>query len=254
MDNYSWLLPVQASSFAAKIDFGLWVIHAAMILIFVLWAIFFGYLLIAYREREGHKAERVHIPHWKSLAPDAAVLFFELVLVALYAIPTWSSVKMSVPDEKDSTVVEIVGEQFNWNVRYPGVDGKFGKTRPDLVDFANPLGIDPSDPAGADDIVTVNDMHFPVGKPVLARLSSKDVIHSFFIPSFRIKQDATPGLVIPMWFEPTLEGDYEVTCAQLCGVGHAIMRADVKVESQADFDKWLASLAPKKAESGGEDW
>ncbi|OIO12060.1 MAG: cytochrome c oxidase subunit II [Elusimicrobia bacterium CG1_02_63_36] len=257
MGNYSWLLPVQASSFAARIDLGLWIIHAAMILIFVLWTIFFAYLLVAYRQRDGHKAERIHIDHWKSLAPDAAVLFFELSVVALYVIPTWSSLKMSLPDEKDSIVVNIVAEQFNWNVHYPGPDGKFGKRSAALIDFSNPLGIDPTDPAGADDFVTVNDMHFPVGKPVLARLSSKDVIHSFFIPAFRIKQDAVPGMVVPLWFEPTLEGDYEVTCAQLCGVGHAIMRADVKVQSRTDYDRWFASMAPvKKAGPSGatEEW
>lgn len=254
MNPYGWLLPVQASSYAAKIDMGLWIIHAAMILIFVLWSVFFAYLLFAYRKRDGHKAERVHISHKASLAPDAAILAFELILVAVYAIPTWGDIKMRSPDEKDATVVEIVAEQFNWNVRYPGPDGKFGKTAAKYVDFSNPLGIDPEDPDGKDDIVTVNDMHFPVGKPVLARLSSKDVIHSFFIPSFRIKQDATPGLVIPVWFEPTLEGDYEVTCAQLCGVGHAIMRADVKVESQPAFDAWLASFASKQAGGPAEDW
>jgi len=254
MNPYTWLLPVQASSYAAKIDMGIWIIHAAMILIFVLWSIFFAYLLFAYRQRKGHKAERVHISHTASLAPDAAVLIFELILVAVYAIPTWNDIKMSTPSEDESTLVEIVGEQFNWSVRYAGVDGKFGKTDGKFIDFSNPFGIDPADEAGKDDVFAVNDMHFPVNKPVLARLTSKDVIHSFFIPSFRIKQDATPGLVIPVWFTPTLEGDYEVTCAQLCGVGHAIMRADVKVESQAEFEKWLASRAPKKAEAAGEDW
>ncbi len=254
MNPYSWLLPVQASSFAAKIDTGMWVIHILMFIIFFGWLIYFVYLLVAYREREGHKAQRVHISHKASLAPDIIVFASELLIVFAIALPIWSQVKMTMPDENKSTRVEIVGEQFNWNVRYPGPDGKFGKTNSAFVDFSNPFGIDPSDEAGHDDIVVVNDMHFPVGKPVLARLTSKDVIHSFFIPSFRIKQDATPGLVVPVWFEPTLEGNYEVTCAQLCGVGHAIMRADVKVESQAEFDKWLASLAPKKAEAAGEDW
>lgn len=254
MSNYGWFMPVQASSYAAKIDFGIWGIHILMGGIFVLWLVYFSYLLFAYRQREGHKAERVHISHKASLAPDVIILGLELVIVFFYAIPSWSDIKMSAPAEKDSTVIEVLAEQFNWNVRYAGADGKFGKTAINHIDFTNPFGIDPADADGKDDIVTVNDMHFPIGKPVLARLASKDVIHSFSIPSFRIKQDATPGLVIPIWFEPTLEGDYEVTCAQLCGVGHTIMRADVKVESQEEFDKWLATLAPKKTEAAGEEW
>lgn len=244
MGNYGWGLPIQASSFAAEIDRGIWIIHIAMVLIFVVWGVFFTYLLIKFRARPGARASRAeHVSHKASLAPDLLVLTFEILLVVFYAVPSWSRIKMNFPAEAESTVVEILGEQFNWSARYPGPDGKFGRTAPELVDFANPFGIDAGDPAGADDVVAVNEIRFPVGKPVLARLTSKDVVHSFFIPEFRIKQDATPGLVVPVWFTPTRVGDYEITCAQLCGVGHAIMRADVKVESPEAFDAWLAKKA-----------
>lgn len=238
---YHWLLPVQASDYAATIDRGLYIIHAAMALIFVLWSVFFVYLLVRYRQRDGHKADRTHMPLSFSLAPDVAVLLFEILLIVVYAIPSWSRMKMDAPDPAQTTNVQVVAEQFNWNIRYPGPDGKFGRTDEKFVDFTNPLGIDPSDPAGKDDVVSRNELHFPVGKRVLVRLTAKDVIHDFFIPSFRIKQDAVPGLATPLWFTPTRVGHYELTCAQLCGVGHAAMRADVIVEDKASFDAWLAS-------------
>lgn len=254
MGNYSWLLPVQASDFAPAIDRGLWIIHAAMAVIFVLWSIFFVYLLVRYRQRDGIKAERDHLPIAVSLAPDIAVLAFEVLLVVIYAVPSWRKMKVDVPPAEGSYLVEVAAEQFNWSVRYPGLDGKFGAAKSALVDFTNPFGIDPEDAAGKDDVVTVNELRFPLNERVLVRLTSKDVIHSFFIPEFRVKQDAVPGLAIPVWFTPTLAGDFEITCAQLCGVGHAIMRADVKVQSRAELDVWLKgkkeatlAAAPKAA-------
>ena len=240
MSNYGWFMPVQASSFAAQIDMGIWGIHIIMGVIFLLWLIFFAYLLFTYREREGHKAERVHISHKASLVPDVIIIVLELIIVIVYAIPTWSAVKMNFPDEKDSTVIDILAEQFNWNVRYPGADGKFGKTAISHIDFSNPFGIDPEDADGKDDIVTVNDMHFPIGKPVLAKLASKDVIHSFFVPVLRLKQDVVPGRTIPAWFEATATGEYEIACAELCGFGHYTMRAILRIETSETWAAWVA--------------
>ncbi|MBI3299794.1 MAG: cytochrome c oxidase subunit II [Elusimicrobia bacterium] len=241
LENYGWFLPVQASDFAADIDRGLIIIHWAMALIFVLWGIFFVYLLVRYRHRDGHKVERSHMSLAVSMTPDVAVLGFEILLIAVYAVPSWSRMKITVPPAEGAVQVELMAEQFNWSARYPGKDGKFGRTAPDQVDFTNPFGIVAEDPAGADDVVAVNEMRFPVDETVLVKLTSKDVIHSFFIPEFRVKQDAVPGMALPVWFKPNRVGEYELTCAQLCGVGHAIMRADVKVEDRASFDAWLAS-------------
>ena len=247
--NYRVGLPVQASTFAKDIDFGIYVIHAAMFVIFALWSVFFVYLLIRYRRKEGVSVQREHMGLLWSLMPDAFILAFELLLVFLYAIPGWSRIKMNAPRPEDSNLVEIVAEQFNWNVRYPGPDGKFGRTSAQLIDFANPLGIDPSDPAGKDDTVSLNSLHIPLGKPTLARLMSKDVIHSFSIAEFRVKQDAVPGMRIPVWFTPMAAGTYEISCAQLCGVGHAIMRAEVVAEAPEDFGKWLAAASAPAVEA-----
>ena len=147
--------------------------------------------------------------------------------------------------------MQVVAQQFNWNFRYPGEDGVFGKQDMHLVTQDNPFGVDPNDPHGKDDIQTVNDMRAPLVKnpdgkfkPVIAYVSSKDVVHSFKVIALRVTQDAIPGLRIPVWFRPTQEGRYQINCAQLCGNGHSGMsQGFLTVESQPAFDKWLASKA-----------
>jgi len=248
--NYSWGMPAAASTYAHDIDFGIILIHIAMIVIFVLWGIFFTYLLIKYRRRDGVPAEREK-EHGAlaSLAPDIIVMVFEIGLIVFYAIPSWSRIKMEFPKPEDANQIDVIGEQFAWNIHYPGADGKFGRREAKLVHFSNPLGLDRDDKDAQDDIVMANEIHMPVGKPTLIRLSSKDVIHSFWIPEFRIKQDAMPGMVIPVWVQPTQTGTYELACAQLCGFAHSFMRAEVVVQTQDDFDAWLKSQAPVKAEA-----
>jgi cytochrome c oxidase subunit 2 len=247
--NYGWGLPIAASTYAHDIDFGIILIHIAMIVIFVLWGIFFTYLLIKYRRRDGVPAEREK-EHGvlSSLAPDIIVMVFEIGLIVFYAIPSWSRIKMEFPKPEEANQIDIIGEQFAWNVHYPGADGKFGRRDAKLVHFSNPIGLDRDDKDAQDDIVFANEIHMPEGKPTLIRLSSKDVIHSFWIPEFRIKQDAMPGMVIPVWVQPTQTGTFELSCAQLCGFAHSFMRAEVIVQTQDDFEAWLKSQAPVKAE------
>jgi cytochrome c oxidase subunit 2 len=164
-------------------------------------------------------------------------------------------------------VVRVVGEQFAWNVHYPGPDGVFGRTAIDLVDAAsNPLGLDRDDPAAADDVTTINQLHLPVGKPAIIHLSSKDVIHSFMLNEMRVKQDAVPGVSIPVWFVPTMTTDelrqrrgddtahFEIACAQLCGIGHATMRGFLTIHTAEDFDAWMTEqVAAATAEAEEED-
>jgi len=146
----------------------------------------------------------------------------------------------------------VIGEQFAWNVHYPGPDGKFGRTRPELVSADNPIGLDRRDPDAKDDVTTINQLNLPVGRPVLVRLSTKDVIHSFGLYEMRVKQDAIPGMSIPVWFIPTVttaemrqrlgksDFDYEITCSQLCGLGHFRMRGFVTIQSEAEYRAWMA--------------
>jgi cytochrome c oxidase subunit 2 len=135
--------------------------------------------------------------------------------------------------------VQVTGQQFAWNFHYAGADGVFGRTDAKLITDTNPVGLDKKDPAAKDDIVSV-DMHMVVDKPVKVRLRSKDVIHSFFLPNMRVKQDAVPGMSILVWLQPTRTGKYELACAELCGNGHYRMRAFVYVDkTEQDLNNWL---------------
>ena len=149
------------------------------------------------------------------------------------------------PMGENPVKVRVVGEQFKWNMYYPGPDGEFGRQDVHLVTAANPLGIDRSDPHAKDDFVFPNELHLPVDRSVVIEVSSKDVIHNFALYSMRIAQDAIPGSRIPMWFKPVKMGEWEVICGQLCGAGHYAMKATVIVESPADYAAWIASQVPK---------
>ena len=160
------------------------------------------------------------------------------MLLVGYAIPAWALRVTAFPSEREAVVVRVVGEQFAWNVQYPGPDGRFGKTDLKLVTADNPLGLDRRDPDAKDDITTINQLNLPIDRPVLVHLSSKDVIHSFGLIEMRVKQDAIPGMTMPVWFIPNRLGEYEIACSQLCGLGHFRMRGFITVQSAADFQKW----------------
>lgn len=146
--------------------------------------------------------------------------------------------------------VEVVGVQFQWYFRYPGTDGTFGIALPKLVDAAggNPLGLDPRDPHSADDIVS-SVMVLPVGREVDLRLRALDVIHGFFIPGMRLKQNAVPGMVLHVHFTPEKTGVYPILCSQVCGLGHARMQAKLRVVSPAEFNRWLATRERRRLAS-----
>jgi cytochrome c oxidase subunit 2 len=137
--------------------------------------------------------------------------------------------------------IEVTGAQFEWYFRYPGADGTLGRTNAQKFarpDEGNPLGIDPADPAGRDDIVS-SSLVVPIGQPVVLRLKAQDVVHSLFIPAMRLKQDAVPGMDIRTSFTPNQVGTYEIVCSQLCGIGHYRMRTALRVVSEEEFEKWL---------------
>jgi cytochrome c oxidase subunit 2 len=245
-------LPPAASAHAADIDQMLVLVHWLMVVLFVGWALYFIYVLFRFRSGANQKASYTGAHGRFSKGVEAAVVVAEAVLLVGYAIPAWARRVRQFPPEREATVVRVVGEQFAWNVQYPGPDGRFGRTDVKLVSPDNPLGLDRSDPDAKDDVTTINQLNVPVGRPVLVHLTSKDVIHSFGLYEMRVKQDAIPGLEIPVWFIPTVttaemrqrlgkpDFDYEITCSQLCGLGHVRMRGFVTVQSAADFEKWMA--------------
>lgn len=172
-------------------------------------------------------------------AGTAAIIFFGLNFAGALIFPVGSVLGPST--QKDAVRVEVTAEQFRWNFRYPGPDGRYGATRPALRDAAegNPLGLDRSDAAAADDIVTAT-LAIPADRDVEITLRSHDVIHSFFVPSLRFKQDAMPGMDILLHIRAERPGDYDLVCAELCGIGHNSMNAKLRVLPPAEFDRWLA--------------
>ena len=238
---FSWLgLPVEASAHAASIDQIIVLVHWLMLVIFAGWLVFFVYVLVRFRQGAHPKANYEGAKgHWSKLV-EGGVLAAEVILLVFFSIPTWSSRVDAFPSEQQATVVRVVAEQFIWNIQYPGRDGVFGRTREEYVSNANPIGLDPTDPAAKDDVWTQNQMNLPVGRPVIVHLSSEDVIHSFGLPQMRVKQDAIPGVEQRLWFTPTQTGEFEIACSQLCGLGHYRMRGFYTIQTQADFDAWLA--------------
>ncbi|HUF16474.1 MAG TPA: hypothetical protein VMS12_00355 [Thermoanaerobaculia bacterium] len=243
-------MPTNASAHGPALDNLTVLIHWVMAILFVGWSLYFIYVLYRFRAsrnpRASYEGSKSHVHSYA----EVGVAVVEVVLLIGFSIPLWS--RWITPDHGTRPPLEIrvVSEQFAWNIHYPGPDGRFGRTDINLVSASNPLGIDPTDPNAADDFNSVNQLHLEVNRPVVVLLSAKDVIHSFALPVMRVKQDAIPGMEMPVYFTPvkTNNGEvWEIACAQLCGLGHYRMRGSMVVHTPEEFEKWLASNAPVPA-------
>ena len=244
-------MPPLASEQGEHVDHLIVYVHLLMIALFVGWLAYFVYTVFRFHHTRSPKADYLGVKNHASSWVEGTVALIEVMLLVVVAIPIWIKHVEKFPKESESTVVQVVAQQFAWNVRYPGKDATFGKQDMHLVKSDNVFGVDPADPHGKDDIQTLNEVHAVVGKPVIVYLSSKDVIHSFKIIAMRVTQDAIPGMRIPIHFTPTKAGRYQINCAQLCGQGHASMAGGyLVVQSQEDFDKWIASQTPAGASGG----
>jgi len=243
-------LPVLASEHGKTVDGLIIYVHWLMIVLFVGWLAYFAYALFRFHRSRNPKADYVGVKSHASTYIEGAVAIVEGVLLVAVAVPLWAKAVGSLPPENTSTVIQVVAQQFNWNARYPGKDGKFGRQDMRLVNSTNIFGVDYTDPTAKDDIQVNNEIHVVVNKPVIAYISSKDVIHSFKIIAMRVTQDAIPGMRVPVWFTPTAVGTYQINCAQLCGNSHSAMTGgSLVVQTQEDFDKWLATKTPGAASS-----
>ena len=240
-------LPPQASAHAAQIDGMIVILHWVMLVLFVGWGAFFIYTLIRFRASAHPKADYEGVKSHTSTYLEVAVAVFEAVILLGFAIPAWAVRVNALPPEDGATVVHVIAKQFEWHTVYPGPDGRFGRRDASLITSTNAIGLDRSDPSGADDIHRINELNLPVDIPVIVYLSTMDVIHSFGITSMRVKQDAIPGMEIPVWWEPTVEGAYEVNCSQLCGLGHYRMRGFLTIMNQADYQAFLAEAGAQLA-------
>jgi len=264
--------PVNASEHGLIIDHMNGWIHWLMLILFIGWGIFF--LLTLYKfgiKKDNEHADYEGVKSHYSTYAEYAVILFEVFLLIAFAMPVWSMVKTNIPEVGNNTVeIRVIAQQFAWNIHYPGADGKFGKTSIDLVDEeTNPVGLDRDSVNGVDDIIKINQLHIPVDKNIMIYLSSKDVIHSFSLPEMRVKQDAIPGMTIPVFFKAKLTSDdflneikgtkregmgYEIACAQLCGNSHYRMKGYMTVESMDEYEAWLEKEAEYLGEDEDDDW
>ncbi|AMS40584.1 cytochrome c oxidase subunit II [Aminobacter aminovorans] len=198
--------------------------------------LFMAYCVYRFRHKEGQKA--AYEPESKKL--ESWLTAITAIGVAAMLAPGLYVWKQFVTVPKDATEVEVVAQQWQWSFRLPGADGKLGTSNARLVSSDNPLGINPDDPNGQDDVVVeAADLHLPIDKPVKMLLRSIDVLHDFYVPEFRAKMDMVPGMVTYFWFTPTRTGTFEVLCAELCGTGHGFMRGVVMVDTAQDYATWL---------------
>jgi cytochrome c oxidase subunit 2 len=244
----TWWLPHGASSAAFWIDKQFALTYVLMGIVFVAAQGALGLFVWQYRDREG--AKQAEYSHGNVKLEVLWTVLTALLFVGLNLMGSnvWARERFA-PAEAGAIPVEVTGMQFAWYFRYAGPDGRFGATSPKLMDPSAgneaAVGLDTSDAAAKDDVVT-GTMYLPVNRQVDLRLRAVDVIHSFFVPAMRFKQDAVPGLEIHMHFTPTEVGDYEIACAELCGLGHYKMHGMLKVVSPEDFDKWLAAREAEK--------
>ena len=267
--------PINASEHGLVIDHMNGWIHWLMLILFIGWGIFFIYTLYKFGlNNKNEMADYEGVKSHYSTYVEYGVILFEVFLLIAFAMPVWSMVKTNLPDiDNDTIEIRVIAQQFAWNIHYPGADGKFGKTNIDLVDEeSNPVGLDRESINGADDIVKVNQLHIPVNKDIMIYLSSKDVIHSFSLPEMRVKQDAIPGITVPVFFKATLTSDdfikklegtkrneldqkgYEIACAQLCGNSHYRMKGYMTVETIEEYESWLEEQAEYLEADDDDDW
>ncbi len=219
----AWL-PENVSSFGADLDSIFYLIYYVVGIWFVATEALLIYFLIRYRHREGRRAVHAHGNTLRQAAwiliPCALVLVLDL-WIDFRGAEVWAKIKITAPPADQR--VELTGKQFNWSIRYPGPDGRFETL---------------------DDKVVQNEMHVLVNKVVHVNLKSEDVIHSFFLPNLRLKQDVVPGREIRAWFRATKTGRYSMPCAELCGFGHSGMEGQLFVHSEEDYAKWTRKVWP----------
>lgn len=235
-------MPVNATLNGIQTDGILNIIFWLTLFVFFAVQSFYIYYLIKYRRRPGVKAHYSHGNNkleiiWTTLP---TLVFLGL---AIYSNRIWSQIHRPAP--ANALNIEVTGYQFAWDIRYPGASGVLARSDVTQITSGNKFGIDPTDPHAKEDF-TSSEIVVPVGKPVHVFLRSRDVIHSFYIPEFRIYQDAVPGRTIGwVWFQALREGHFQLACSQLCGKGHYNMKAPIRVVSQEEYDKWYGEKVTK---------
>jgi cytochrome c oxidase subunit II len=229
-----WMPPLKSDRGA--IDQAIWITLVVTGLVFIATNLLLAWFCWRYQDHEGARAAYWHdnpTLEWTWTLVTAGIL----AIFLFNALSLWASINGPAP--ADAMLVEVTGQQFAWNVRYPGPDGILGRTDGAKASLENPIGIVKDDPASQDDVLLLNNLYLPQDRPVRVQIRSVDVIHSFFLPEFRVKQDAMPGMTTEIWFTPKESGRWEIACAEHCGLGHYRMRGQVHVVPAAGFDQAL---------------
>jgi cytochrome c oxidase subunit 2 len=234
-----WWMPALISVSGAAVDREFDATLLILAIVFVLAQIGLGLFVWKYR---GSKVATYCTGHRGAEFLWTAITAIIFIAMSLAGERTWAELRGAQVSSQQELQVEVTGTQFAWYFRYPGPDGKFGATIPANVDAslgsASAIGLDANDPAAKDDIITAA-LVVPANREVRLRLHAQDVIHSFFVPELRLKQDAVPGLNVEAHFNATKPGEYEIVCAELCGLGHYRMHGKMRVVSDEDFSNWL---------------
>lgn len=220
-----WILPPASSTFAGDIDFLYYVILVITGIAFVIVEGGLIWFIIKYRARPGRKAYYTH-GSVKAEIVWTAIPAVTVVAIGLLSGGVWNDIKGRNSVPAGALEYRVAAKQFEWNIGYTGIDGQFDTD---------------------DDFTVRNQLHIPVDQPVVMRLTAEDVIHSFFVPAFRVKQDAVPGMTINVWFQATEVGQFDIACAELCGIGHTTMGARITVHTAEDYERWVAERATATA-------
>lgn len=236
--NPWWFTPIASNwgTMDDTVSLTFWVTGA----VFVAVNLFMAYAIVRYRHRKGREQRAEYEPEYKKL--EWWLVGLTTVGVAALLAPglvVWAKF-VTVPEE--AAIVEALGQQWSWSFRLPGADGELGAVDAGLVGPDNPFGMDATDPRGQDDVLVAGpELHLPVNEPVKVLLRSKDVLHNFTVPQFRVKMDIVPGMITYQWLTPTRTGEFEILCEELCGIGHFAMRGRVVVDDGDAYSAWLAA-------------
>jgi cytochrome c oxidase subunit 2 len=230
-----WVMTPLASNWGS-IDVTMFITLIITGIVFIAINFFIAFAVIKYRHDKNRKAkyepENKKLEIWLTIITSIGIIAMLAPGLVVY------SDFVNVPE--DARVVEVVGQQWSWSFRFPGDDNQLGKSAIKHISIDNPFGVDPLDPSGQDDVLVVgNRLALPVDIPVKILMRSKDVLHNFYVPQFRVKMDMVPGSVSYIWLTPTVTGEFEILCAEFCGIGHFNMRGYVEVMQQQNFDNWL---------------
>lgn len=243
-DINNWIgQTANASEHGGLVDHMLGFVHWFMLALFIGWSAFLAYCFWRFRAKKHPKADYHGVRSHASTHVEIGVVIVEAILLLGFAFPLWSRQAEDYPTSPDTIKMRALGEKFLWNFQYPGADLMISSWDARKIAPDNTTGIDLNDPNGKDDFVNPGTLKLPVGRPVIIETASKDVIHNLALVPMRASQDATPGVKSHMWFKPVKTGTWDIICGQLCGPGHAGMRAVLEVVDAKEYDDWAKELS-----------